>query len=94
MATQLSAATGSGILLFPIARRAVSRPFGERPPVSLLHPALERTGLPFWRLWLARLAWRRDLRRAFAHEPDSVLADFGLDRAELRDYVARPFWRP
>ena len=43
--------------------------------------------------WLGRRAERRALRRDLLRQPDSVLADFGLDRAAARREAAPPFWR-
>lgn len=60
---------------------------------SLLDPRFERgTGFTLLRWW-KRWSWRRRLARDFEGVPDGMLADVGLTRAALADYVARPFWR-
>lgn len=81
------------VLLFPARRRAAAIPAG-RGAVSLLHPDFEREAIAWPILWAKRHRWRRDLARGFRDEPDSVLADFGLTRRALADYLARPCWRP
>lgn len=62
------------------------------PHVSLLHPDFERKESRLISLWMARLAWRRRLRKEFEDAPEEMLADFGLTRRALDDYLARPFW--
>ena len=80
------------VLLFPARARVAAVPAG-RAGVSLLHPDFEREEIAWPILWVRRHRWRHALARGFRDEPDSVLADFGLTRRALADYLARPCWR-
>lgn len=65
------------------------------PPLlqpSVLQPAFETDETVLVSLWLKRMSYRRRLSHMFGSEPDSVLEDFGLTRASLRGFVAKPFW--
>lgn len=42
--------------------------------------------------WLARRVRRQMLRKELLPQPDSVLADAGLTRAEATAEAAKPFW--
>lgn len=45
------------------------------------------------KLWRARIQHRAMLRRELLTQPDSVLADAGLTRAQAEAEAAKPFWR-
>ena len=59
---------------------------------SVLRPSFETDETVLVGLWLKRMIYRRRLSHMFGSEPDSVLEDFGLTRASLRGFVAKPFW--
>lgn len=44
-------------------------------------------------LWLRRFLERRRYRRELPSLPDTVLEDFGLDRATAQAIADTPFWR-
>ena len=44
-------------------------------------------------LWRKRHAHRAMLRNELLRQPDSVLADAGLTRAEAESTAQKPFWR-
>ena len=46
------------------------------------------------RLWRRRWLERREMRDLAIFEPDSVLADIGIDRKEAWRRARTPFWRP
>jgi uncharacterized protein YjiS (DUF1127 family) len=46
------------------------------------------------RLWYRRWRQRREMRDLAIFEPDSVLADIGIDRKEAWRRARTPFWRP
>ncbi|WP_430513186.1 DUF1127 domain-containing protein [Pannonibacter phragmitetus] len=49
---------------------------------------------PGWaRIWLDRINHRRMLRKELLPQPDSVLADAGLERSAVLLEVSKPFWR-
>lgn len=74
-------------------RNVKARPMPLRHAPSLLKPGFETGEHPFLSRWLLRMLYRRRLRHMFGNEPDSVLEDFGLTRATLQAFVAKPFWR-
>ncbi len=45
-------------------------------------------------LWRRRWRERREMRDLAIFEPDSVLADIGIDRREAWRRARTPFWRP
>lgn len=63
------------------------------PRDDLLAPSFEHAPRPTVLRWWLRRQWRKALAREFAHVPDEMLADFGLTRRALEDYVTKPFWR-
>ncbi|WP_122519416.1 DUF1127 domain-containing protein [Pannonibacter phragmitetus] len=54
---------------------------------------LHRLAGVWTRIWLERISYRRMLRKELLPQPDSVLADAGLDRAAVLLEVSKPFWR-
>ncbi|MEL6220005.1 MAG: hypothetical protein AAFR79_16320 [Pseudomonadota bacterium] len=42
--------------------------------------------------WLERMEYRRILREELLPQPDSVLADVGLTRSQVRQEAQKPFW--
>jgi uncharacterized protein YjiS (DUF1127 family) len=70
-----------------IADNVIAGPFPLRRAAAI-QPATP--SLP--RLWLRRLRERAEIR-ALLRQPDSVLADCGLTRAQARALADRPFWR-
>lgn len=44
-------------------------------------------------IWLDRITYRRMLREELLPQPDSVLADAGLERSAVLLEVSKPFWR-
>ena len=73
--------------------RPARRSLAAAPRDDLLAPGFEYESRPMVLRWWLRRQWRKALAREFAHVPDEMLADFGLTRRALEDYVARPFWQ-
>ncbi|MFN3613027.1 MAG: DUF1127 domain-containing protein [Rubrimonas sp.] len=76
-----------------IVDNVIAGPFPMRRAAAI--PARRETPRRLWlpRLWLRRLRERAEIR-ALLRQPDSVLADCGLTRAQARALADRPFWRP
>lgn len=65
----------------------------DRPSGQGLH-RMARLWLGRWLgVWLDRISYRRMLRKELLPQPDSVLADAGLERAAVLLEVSKPFWR-
>ncbi len=64
--------------------------FAERPTFSL--SALFRRMIETARIWRKRRRDRRELLDYLAVDY-RVAADIGVNRSELREWAARPFWR-
>lgn len=72
------------ILAFP--RAVPSRPVDG--------PRQTQGRLALLMLWHRRWRARREMRALAIFEPDSVLADIGIDREEAWRRARTPFWRP
>ena len=46
---------------------------------------------PFFRAFAERLRRRRELR-ALLSQPDYLLADIGVDKADIQHEASKPFW--
>jgi uncharacterized protein YjiS (DUF1127 family) len=82
----IAPATGASalILAFPLVKEPEAAAPAQRPRglVALLG------------LWRRRWLERREMRDLAIFEPDSVLADIGIDRKEAWRRARTPFWRP
>ena len=80
----LAAGASALILEFPLVRLP-----GDA------EPAKRTRGLvALLALWRRRWVERREMRDLAIFEPDSVLADIGIDRKEAWRRARTPFWRP
>ena len=94
MNTTCFGAETAQVLVLPVRATRIAQMRSQAGrPVSLLHPSFEREAMPSWRRWRRRWQWRRDLANTFGGVPETVLADFGLNRQRLQEYVARPVWQ-
>lgn len=74
------------------AADVIAFPRAHAPLRSSARPADAATGATLLAIWADRRRQRRGLR-ALLRQPDAVLADFGLTRAEAEHEAAKPFWR-